>query len=180
MDKSYEISSSTAEKRASVGDEKRDPELESGSISHDKHPDKQHVIAHDDDEAERNHQRRGEIYKKYRPFVLGAVALVILGWWISSTVLKATRHRWIVQTFWAWFFILLIAFRFIPNSVVTRPVEAVWQPLISKPFFSLSYRVRLAMGWLALLGIVFGSAFGFPLPEGTGYGDRAISVFGLF
>jgi CNT family concentrative nucleoside transporter len=33
---------------------------------------------------------------------------------------------------------------------------------------------------LCLLAIVFGSAFGFPLPEGTGYGDRAISVFGLF
>ncbi|CAE6502027.1 unnamed protein product [Rhizoctonia solani] len=171
---------SAAEKRASV-DEKRDPELESGSISQDKHhPDKHVVIEHDDDEAERKRQRRGEIYNKYRPFILAAVALVILGWWISATVLKATRHRWIVQTFWAWFFILIIAFRFIPNSVVTRPVSAVWQPLISKPFFSLSYRVRLAMGWLALLGIVFGSAFGFPLPEGTNYGDRAISVFGLF
>ncbi|KAG8697722.1 hypothetical protein FRC11_014903, partial [Ceratobasidium sp. 423] len=82
-------------------------------------------------------------------------------------------------TFWAWTFILLVACRFIPNSVVTRPVEAVWQPLISKPFLSLSYRVRLAMGWLALLGIVFGSAFGFPLPEGMDYGDRAISVFGF-
>ncbi|KAL5632228.1 hypothetical protein ACGC1H_000282 [Rhizoctonia solani] len=31
-----------------------------------------------------------------------------------------------------------------------------------------------------LIGIILGSAFGFPLPEGTGYGDRAISVFGLF
>ncbi|KAG9122525.1 hypothetical protein FRC07_001059, partial [Ceratobasidium sp. 392] len=86
----------------------------------------------------------------------------------------------IVQTFWAWSFIALLAFRFIPNSVVTRPVGAIWQPLVSKPFFSLSYRIRLAIGWLCLLAIVFGSAFGFPLPEGTGYGDRAISVFGLF
>ncbi|KAH7332552.1 Na+ dependent nucleoside transporter C-terminus-domain-containing protein [Rhizoctonia solani] len=161
--------------------EKRDPELESGSIEH-KHSklDKHHVATHDDDEAERNRQQRNAIYRKYRPFILSALVFVILGWWISATVLIATRHRWIVQTFWAWSFIALIAFRFIPNSVVTRPVSAVWKPLISKPFFSLSYRPRLAMGWLALLGIVFGSAFGFPLPEGTGYGDRAISVFGLF
>ncbi|CAE6514323.1 unnamed protein product [Rhizoctonia solani] len=159
--------SPTTERRTFNVDEKRDPELESGSISHDKRPNpdaKAHLIAHDDDEAERDR----------------AVALVILGWWISATVLKATRHRWIVQTFWAWSFILLIAFRFIPNSVITRPVSAVWAPFISKPFFSLPYRVRLAMGWLALLAIVFGSAFGFPLPEGTSYGDRAISVFGLF
>ncbi|CAE7062683.1 unnamed protein product [Rhizoctonia solani] len=94
--------------------------------------------------------------------------------------LKATRHRGIVQTFWAWTFILIIAFRLIPDSVVTRPVSAVWQPIISRPFFSLSYRMHLAIGWVALLGIVFGSAFGFAPPKGTSYGDRAISVFGLF
>ncbi|KAG8774358.1 hypothetical protein FRC12_002029 [Ceratobasidium sp. 428] len=138
-----------------------------------------HVVA-DDDEAERQRERRREMYQRARPFILVGLMLLILGWWISATILPATRHRWIVQTFWAWSFIALIAFRFIPNSVVTRPVEAVWQPLVSKPFFALSYRIRLAIGWLSLLAIVFGSAFGFPLPEGTGYGDRAISVFGLF
>ncbi|CAE7084299.1 unnamed protein product [Rhizoctonia solani] len=170
---------SPQEKRRS-DDEKRDPELESGSLDHKPELDKRQAVVHDDDEAELKRERRRAVYQKYRPFILAAVALVILGWWISATVLEATRHRWIVQTFWAWSFIALIAFRFIPNSIVTRPVSAVWQPLISKPFFSLSYRVRLAMGWLALLGIVFGSAFGFPLPNGTNYGDRAISVFGLF
>ena len=105
----------------------------------------------------------------------------------------------IVQTIWAWFFILVIAFRYIPNSVVTKPVGAVWGTLISKPFFKLPWVVRLAVGWAVLLAIVFGSAFGFPLPsvglsllspfvrfpdlefpKGTGYGDRAVSVLGLF
>lgn len=57
----------------------------------------------------------------------------------------------------------VIAFRFIPNSVVTRPVEAVWVPLVQQPFFKLPYYTRLAMGWLALLAIIFGSAFGFQL-----------------
>ena len=104
----------------------------------------------------------------------------------------------IVQTIWAWFFILIIAFRYIPNSVVTKPVGAVWRPLVSKPFFKLPWLVRLGLGWAVLLAIVLGSAFGFPLPpvsfslismfacfpdpeflQGTGYGDRAISVFGL-
>jgi len=33
-------------------------------------------------------------YTKYRPFVLGALALLILGWWISATALPATRPRW--------------------------------------------------------------------------------------
>ena len=28
-----------------------------------------------------------------RPFVLFALAATILGWWISSTILPATRHR---------------------------------------------------------------------------------------
>ena len=64
---------------------------------------------------------------------------------------------------WAWFFLLIIAFRYLPNSIVTRPVEAVWIPLVQKPFLALPRWMRLTMGWLSLLAIVFGSAFGFKL-----------------
>ena len=98
-----------------------------------------------------------------RRLSLFALAAVILGWWISATVLHATRHRWIVQTLFAWSFIAIIAFRFIPNSIITRPVEAVWNPLVNKPFFALPKYVRYGLGWLALLGITLGSAFGFKL-----------------
>ena len=31
---------------------------------------------------------------RYRPFILAGLALLILAWWISSTVLLDTRHRW--------------------------------------------------------------------------------------
>jgi len=144
---------------------------------------KEHVqedqIIHDEELAVERKEERRHTYARYRPFILTALGLLILAWWISSMILKATRHRWIVQTLFAWFFILLIAARFIPNSTFTRPIAAVWNPLVARPFFALSYHIRLGLGWLAYLGIVFGSAFGFPLPEGTGYGDRAISVFGL-
>src|SRR6266566_1735832 len=98
-----------------------------------------------------------------RRLKLFALAALILGWWISATVLHATRHRWIVQTFFAWSFIAIIAFRLIPNSVITRPVEAVWNPLVKKPFFALPKYVRYGLGWLALFAIVLGSAFGFKL-----------------
>ena len=66
-------------------------------------------------------QRHNELYLKSRPYVLAGVALAIMGWWISATVLEATRHRWyaysfgscsiskdlnrIVQTFFSWAFI---------------------------------------------------------------------------
>lgn len=33
-------------------------------------------------------------YTKWRPLILGALALVILGWWISATIMHTTRHRW--------------------------------------------------------------------------------------
>ncbi|KAJ3559468.1 hypothetical protein NP233_g11253 [Leucocoprinus birnbaumii] len=119
-------------------------------------------------------------YVQYKPYLLGGLAAVILGWWISSTVLPATRHRWVVQTLFAWAFILIIAFRFIPNSLVSRPVGGVWESLVQRPFYRLPYRVRLGLGWMCLLGIVFGSAFGFPLQANTTYSDRAISILGLF
>jgi CNT family concentrative nucleoside transporter len=137
-------------------------------------------VAHDEAELEEAKARQHALYAKLRPFILGGLAAVIIGWWISSIIMHATRHRWIVQTLWAWFFVGVIAFRFIPNSVVTRPVEAVWIPCVQEPWFKLPYTVRLACGWLALLGIVFGSAFGFKLTADSGYGDRAISVLGLF
>ncbi|KAF5389357.1 hypothetical protein D9757_004387 [Collybiopsis confluens] len=119
-------------------------------------------------------------YQRFRPFILAGSAAVIIGWWISATVLKATRHRWIVQTLFAWFFVLVIAFRFIPNSVISKPVGTIWESYVQDPLMKLPYYSRLALGWLCLLGIVFGSAFGFPLEENTNYGDRAISVLGLF
>ncbi|KAF8629114.1 hypothetical protein AX17_005700 [Amanita inopinata Kibby_2008] len=123
--------------------------------------------------------KRKALYANIRPLILAGLAAVILGWWISSIVLKATRHRWIVQTLFAWAFVLIIAFRFIPNSIISRPIGAVWKPLIERPWYRLSYRTRLTIGWLCLLAIVFGSAFGFKLQENTTYGDRAISVLGL-
>lgn len=123
---------------------------------------------------------RPTFYTRYRPFILSGVATVILGWWISATILPATRHRWIVQTLFAWAFILIIAFRFIPNSVVSKPVGTIWESTVQRPFYKLPYRVRLGLGWLCLIAIVFGSAFGFPLQSNTTYGDRAISVLGLF
>jgi hypothetical protein len=53
------------------------------------------LIPTTDDEADRE-QRRHELYLRFRPYILAGVALVILGWWISATILKATRHRWYV------------------------------------------------------------------------------------
>jgi CNT family concentrative nucleoside transporter len=137
-------------------------------------------VSHDEAELEEAHSRQHALYLRFRPFILAALAATILGWWISATVLEATRHRWIVQTLWAWFFIGVIAFRFIPTSIVTKPVAAVWIPLVQEPFYRLPYNVRLGAGWLALIGIVFGSAFGFKPSPGSNYGDRAISVLGLF
>ncbi|KAJ6603122.1 Na+ dependent nucleoside transporter C-terminus-domain-containing protein [Mycena sp. CBHHK59/15] len=145
------------------------------------------LLAKDTEDVEAARARRHALSTKFRPFILGGLALLIFAWWVSATVLKATRHRWIVQTLFAWFFILVIAFRYIPNSVVTKPVGAVWMPLVQEPWYKLPYKVRLAVGWLCLLGIVFGSAFGTNLSsalgltglQNTNYGDRAISVLGL-
>ncbi|KIJ67838.1 hypothetical protein HYDPIDRAFT_107355 [Hydnomerulius pinastri MD-312] len=143
----------------------------------DDHADGARVLEEDEQKRE---ARKAAFDKKLRVFTLIALAALILGWWISATVLKATRGRWLVQTIFAWFFLITIAFRFIPNSVITRPVSAIWIPFIEEPWYRLPRTVRLTVGWLCLLGIVFGSAFGFPLTGDTDYGHRAISVLGLF
>lgn len=48
----------------------------------------------DEEEVEHDRKRRHELYVKFRPLILAALAALILGWWISATILKATRHRW--------------------------------------------------------------------------------------
>lgn len=155
------------------------------SRSTDSFPDKEGAAHVHDSEAQPDRDEEGTSWFSRHHLLVHRVVLIslaalILGWWVSATILTATRHRWIVQTLFAWFFLAIIAFRFIPNSVVTRPVEAVWVPVVQKPFFALPRSVRLAMGWGALLAIVFGSAFGFKATGNTNYGDRAISVLGLF
>lgn len=132
------------------------------------------------EEKDEGAQARNSFDRKLRVIVLIALAALILGWWISSTILTATRGQWLVQTVFAWSFLLIIAFRFIPNSVVTVPIAAVWMPCIQEPWYKLPRPVRLTIGWLCLLAIVFGSAFGFPLTGNSDYGHRAISVLGLF
>ncbi|KAI9437570.1 Na+ dependent nucleoside transporter C-terminus-domain-containing protein [Lactarius indigo] len=147
---------------ASVDNEKQNPP----------HGDAEALVVDSADESSPRHSL-------VRVVSLVALAILILGWWISSIVIHETRHRWIVQSIFAWAFLLIIAFRFIPNSVVTRPVEAVWVPLVQEPFFRIPKYIRFAMGWLSIAALVLGSAFGFKLENGTKYGDRAISVAGL-
>ncbi|KAI6121764.1 Na+ dependent nucleoside transporter C-terminus-domain-containing protein [Pisolithus sp. B1] len=128
------------------------------------------------DESSRKQPPRRRII---RVALLFATAAVILGWWISATVLKATRPRWVQQTVFAWMFLLIIAFRFIPNSAVTRPVAAVWVPVVQKPWYRIPRRLRLAIGWSCLIAFILASAFGLPLSYDDDYGHRAISVLGL-
>ena len=71
----------------------------------------------------------------------------------------------------------IIAFRYIPNSVVAKPVSVVWLAAVQDPWYKLPYRTRLSIGWLCLLGIIFGSAFGFPLQS---VGTPACSLIGHF
>lgn len=57
-----------------------------------------------------------------------------------------------------------VLFCFIPSSIFGKPLGKAWTLAISTPFFKLPRKVRFGFGWLVLLGLVFGSAYGFPLP----------------
>lgn len=64
------------------------------------------------------------LYRRFRPFVLIALAAVILGWWVSSTVLTATRHRWCARSP-----------RFFPRSSRVTDPPRLSRPLgSSRPF----------------------------------------------
>ncbi|KIJ50879.1 hypothetical protein M422DRAFT_203882 [Sphaerobolus stellatus SS14] len=112
--------------------------------------------------------------------MLAVSAIVILAWWAVSIGLPFSRHRWIPQTFWAWFFLLVILFRFIPASVISKPISKVWDAAIGNPIAKLPRRGQLALAWTGALGITFGTAFGMARPEGTTLVDRVISLAGIY
>jgi len=49
-----------------------------------------------DEQAEHQSPAAPTFYQRFRPWILAGIAAVIIGWWISATVLPATRHRWCV------------------------------------------------------------------------------------
>ena len=67
----------------------------------------------------------------------------------------------IVQMLWAWWFILIIIFHFVPISMVSHPIKHVWSSAVTMPLTALPYHAHLVLLWLAALAITFGSAFGF-------------------
>jgi len=83
----------------------------------------------------------------------------------SSTHIDGGIVTRIPQTFWAWFFLSVIIFRFVPASVVSNPVSNVWSSAIGNPLSNLPRRGRLALAWLGALAITFGTAFGLARPE---------------
>ncbi|TIB78102.1 hypothetical protein E3Q22_02778 [Wallemia mellicola] len=75
-------------------------------------------------------------------------------------------------TYSAWFLIGVIFFRFVPSSKFGRPIGRVWTANISNHFFKIPRPARLTIGWLMVLGLIFGGAFGFPENQESNYRDR--------
>jgi hypothetical protein len=58
--------------------------------------------AKEEADIESDRKKQAGLWRRIRPFFLAALSLLILGWWISATVLPATRHRWCVRSTIMW------------------------------------------------------------------------------
>ncbi|SJX61937.1 related to Sodium/nucleoside cotransporter [Sporisorium reilianum f. sp. reilianum] len=115
-------------------------------------------------------------------FDMGLICL-ILGWWLPGIIREETRHRWVITTIWSWFFILFILFhndRYISKAPFANAIEAVWTRCAAEPWSKVPHYGQIGIGWVALLALYFGSAFGIKEVPESRYGDRARSLFGLF
>ena len=72
----------------------RTPSLTSGELNEKKAEDPEKVVVVAQDEDARPSEA---LLSKYKPLVLSGLALLMLGWWISATVLPDTRHRWYLK-----------------------------------------------------------------------------------
>lgn len=107
---------------------------------------------------------------------------LILGWWIPGIIREETRHYWIVTSIWSWFFILLILFhnnKYISQKPFIKGISMVWGNLVERPWDMLPYKAKLGAGWIALLALFIGSAFGIKSTEGSPYKWRAVGLCGI-
>jgi len=54
------------------------------------------LAAKEEEEIEEEKAKQASLWRRIRPFALTGLALLILGWWISATILPGTRNRWYV------------------------------------------------------------------------------------
>ncbi|GJJ13673.1 hypothetical protein Clacol_007929 [Clathrus columnatus] len=127
-------------------------------------------------DASTEHRRPGKLGNVFLPLF----AAVTLAWWVSGLVVKETKHEWIPRSIWAWFFLLVTLFRYIPASIISKPIGAVWSAAIANPFSNFSSRAKLGMLWACALAITFATAFGSARPSGTAITDRVISLAGIY
>ncbi|KAH9018031.1 hypothetical protein EDB85DRAFT_2201156 [Lactarius pseudohatsudake] len=80
----------------------------------------------------------------------------------------------IVQTIFAWAFLIIIAFRFIHNSVVTRLAE--WYGSLYGAILPYPLNTS-ASPWAGYPSPRFVSTFGLKVENGTKYGDRALPLW---
>lgn len=70
--------------------------------------------------------------------------------------------------------------RYISKKPFARGIELVWTNAVSNPWNKVPHYGKVAIGWLCILALFFGAAFGIKeVPEST-YADRARSLFGIF
>ncbi|SAM81086.1 related to Sodium/nucleoside cotransporter 2 [Ustilago bromivora] len=153
--------------------------------SHNGRPPVEAIEPHPQGEPGRVSKVWGSIrtHKATRVVLDMALISLILGWWLPGIIREETRHRWVITTFWSWFFILLILFhndRYISKKPFANAVEAFWTNCVSKPWSMVPHYGQIGLGWLALLALYFGSAFGIKEVPESRYADRARSLFGLF
>ncbi|PLW10579.1 hypothetical protein PCANC_19715 [Puccinia coronata f. sp. avenae] len=117
-------------------------------------------------------------YKQMLAYLI--LVIILLGWWISGLVLKRTRHKWVITTFWTWLFLVIIFFRWVPTKYVAGPIGNTYMTLIGNPIMKYTNRrVRFSMGWVILLGLWLACTFGIRLGQGNSYTDRVRSLVGV-
>lgn len=69
--------------------------------------------------------------------------------------------------------------KYIPQRPFVRILSAFWMTCIAKPWSLLPHVGKLAVGWLSLAALVFGTTYGLPVVAESSLGERTISLAGV-
>ncbi|PWN27391.1 hypothetical protein BDZ90DRAFT_232369 [Jaminaea rosea] len=165
--------------------------------------DVEHGLHHPEGELEQHQAQRAQgidnskssnpLYEKLGPLIHSRFAvyfrdlvlvLFLIAWFVVTLINDDPKvaHRRIPIGIISMCAVLLILFhnsRYLPQRPIVRVISTVWGTGVNKPWSMLPSRGKLAVGWLALLALIFGTTYGLPENEASNRGNRTISLVGF-
>lgn len=100
-------------------------------------------------------------------------------WWIASLILHRHDKNWVIPFLLYLAITLRLVFLYVPVSIITRPVFALWRHTTSPLVRRIPEKLRIPGAALVTIAVILVGSFASPESADNTRANRAVSLFGL-